>query len=226
MRKTIKAVIAAVCFLACGIIFSCGRTENISLDIASETGTEQEAVEEADAAAAVPEESAAEEPVTEAESEVRDPGVIVHVCGAVNKPDVYELEGDSRISDAIDAAGGFAEDADRDYLNLAECLSDGMQVYVPTLKEVDEGYTVRRQSVGGTGVQTTAESITHQSEKININTADEEELKKLKGVGDSRAKDIIEYRETIGSFKKIEDIMLVPGIKSGMFEKIKNDIEV
>lgn len=133
--------------------------------------------------------------------------IYVYVCGAVNSEGVYELPAGSRVYEAITLAGGFREDAASREINQAEVLVDEMRVYVPTI----------------------AEKISMQEEqdgKININRASKEELMSLPGVGASRADSIIEYREQIGAFQSIEDIMLVSGIKEGLFEKIKDFIKV
>lgn len=142
---------------------------------------------------------------------------VVHICGAVRLPGVYTLEAGSRIYQAIEAAGGFTEDAGEDYLNQADPVSDGMKIYVPTLEEIEE---TRWQQISGQAVSDEGKGL------VNINTADEELLCTLSGVGSSRAKSIIAYREKHGSFQKIEDIMNVEGIKDGLFQKIKDSITV
>lgn len=142
---------------------------------------------------------------------------VVHICGAVRSPGVYTLEAGSRIYQAIEAAGGFTEDAGEDYLNQADPVSDGMKIYVPTLEETEE---TKWQQISGQAVSDDGKGL------VNINTADEELLCTLSGVGSSRAKSIIAYREKHGSFQKIEDIMNVEGIKDGLFQKIKDSITV
>lgn len=135
--------------------------------------------------------------------------ILVYVCGAVEEPGVVELEKHARVVDAIASAGGFTEEADETYINLAAKLQDGEKVYVPTITEV---------------CQWAAEK---SSEKlIDINTADLETLCKLPGIGESKATDIITYRDKKGSFQKKEDLMKVPGIKENLYEKIKDKIIV
>lgn len=138
---------------------------------------------------------------------VSEEKMLVHVCGAVNNPGVYELPEDSRICDAIEAAGGMSKDAQESALNQAELLEDGMQVYVP--KNEEEGLPA---STGAT------------SGKVNINTADKEELMSLSGIGESRAESILEYRNTHKRFRKIEELKEVDGIKDGIYDRIKDDI--
>ena len=154
-----------------------------------------------------------------AENVPESTGVWVHICGKVISPGVYRLPVGSRVFQAVEAAGGFSEDAACDFLNLAGTVSDGMQIYVPGAEEVKEG-NVPLQT-GGEGSETSKED-----RRININTATKEELMTLKGIGESRAEDIIRFREDSGKFRKIEDIMKVPGIKEAGFRKIKDSIIV
>lgn len=148
-------------------------------------------------------------------------GVYVYICGEVIKPGVYELSGDSRIYEAVDAAGGFTENAAREYVNLASKVSDGMQI---TIYNREEAASLQADSapVG----ENAGKSGTSGSGLVNLNTATKEELMTLKGIGESKAEDIIRYREKSGGFKKIEDIMKISGIKEAGFQKIKDNITV
>ena len=136
--------------------------------------------------------------------------ICVYVCGAVLEPRVVTLPLGSRVDEALQAAGGFAEDADRSAVNLAALLSDGQKVYFPALTE-EWTETVQEQT---------------PDNRVNINTADVAGLCTLPGIGQARAETIIAYREQNGPFDKIEDIMKVSGIKEGAFEKIKALITV
>jgi len=151
---------------------------------------------------------AAAEVVSEQEEEQP---VIVHVCGAVVNPGVYELSTGSRIADAVDMAGGFAEGADESYVNLAEIPADGQQIMIPTKEEA----VILKQATDASGTG-----------KVNINTADIALLCTLPGIGETRAGSIIEYRQKHGGFSAIEDIMQVSGIKESSFQKIKERIVV
>ena len=152
--------------------------------------------------------------------------LVVQICGAVSRPGVYQVEAGSRIYQAVEMAGGFCQDAAQDYLNQADVLADGMKVYVPTNEEVkalgvennwkDSG-SVQKGSSGAEG---------QEPLPVNINTAGEELLCTLPGVGQSKAKSIMAYREKNGPYQKIEDIMNVEGIKDGLFNKIKDSITV
>lgn len=157
---------------------------------------------------------------------------VVHICGAVNAPGVYTLERGERLYQAVEKAGGFREDAQQDYLNQADLLSDGMKIYVPTRSEVQEAEEGREWIMAPVGAMSDSLSSEEgkDSEKdsllVNINTAGEEQLCTLPGVGSSKAKSIIAYREQNGAYRTIEEIMNVEGIKDGVFRKIKDSITV
>lgn len=142
----------------------------------------------------------------------------VHVCGAVISPGVVEVQAGSRVEAALLAAGGFREDAARDYVNLAAKVEDGQQLYFPTEEEAEE--------LAREGNSMTTEAQSPENGKINLNTAEAELLCTLPGIGESRAGDIIAYREKNGAFRSIEDIMLVPGIKQSVYEKLCDLITV
>ena len=148
--------------------------------------------------------------------------IFVDVCGAVNQPGVYEMDPDSRVFQAIEAAGGMTEEASGISVNQAQPLSDGQQVYVPTVQEAEEGSFVPAvPETTGTG-----ESMGTEDGIVNLNTADAETLKTLSGIGDSKAQAILAYREEHGGFSSIEEIMQVSGIKDAMFQKIRDKIKV
>lgn len=179
--------------------------------------------------------------------------IYVDVCGAVAEPGVYELSSDSRVFQAIEKAGGYLPEAAVSYLNRARSLSDGHQIYVPTREEVDsrtipptqdgttQTGTIANNNVNGTGStdstkigkasgdnqQPTSDSAGGSADsRINLNTADVSQLTTLTGVGESKALAIIAYREENGPFTSVEDIMNVPGIKEGTYEKIKDKIAI
>ncbi len=147
-------------------------------------------------------------------------GILVHVCGAVLHAGVYELKAGSRVYEAVEAAGGFAADADQNYVNQAQTLKDGVKLVIPTMEEAAqarEREPLIEAAQGEDGVQ---------DGRININTATAAQLCDIPGVGATRAAAIIAYRESHGGFHKPEDIMKVDGIKEGMYEKIKDSISV
>lgn len=166
-------------------------------------------------------------PQQEEPKEKKPENIVVYVCGAVCEPGVYELSEGARIDDAVKAAGGFSAEADRTYVNLAAVLEDGVKLQIPTAEQValmDAGDPM--PSYDGGSVILGESQDADKSGLVNINTASAEELKTLPGIGDGIASRIIQYRSDNGSFKSIEDIMKVSGIKDKLFSKIKDRITV
>lgn len=162
--------------------------------------------------------------------------LVVHICGAVSAPGVYELPAGSRIIDAVEAGGGFLPEADEACCNLAEEIVDGCQIYIMTKSEsCADGQTEKKagiQTSPYSDMQTTDRNVRSNSAPalenglVNLNTADVAALMTLPGIGESRAKAIISYREQHGAFAQIEDIMKISGIKQAAFSKIKDKITV
>lgn len=162
--------------------------------------------------------------------------LVVHICGAVSAPGVYELPAGSRIIDAVEAGGGFLPEADEACCNLAEEIVDGCQIYIMTKTESCAGGQTEKKA----GIQTSPDSDMQTTDRnvrsnsapalenglVNLNTADVAALMTLPGIGESRAKAIISYREQHGAFAQIEDIMKISGIKQAAFSKIKDKITV
>ena len=136
--------------------------------------------------------------------------LVIHVDGAVYSPGIYELPLDSRIQDAIVAAGGFTETADKSQINLASKIYDGQKIYIPDESDVNVNTTTLPQQNSPTGNQL-----------ININLATMEELNELPGIGETKAQAIINYRESNGPFTELEDLLNVPGIGDSIFNQIK-----
>lgn len=147
--------------------------------------------------------------------------LMVDVKGAVAAPNVYTFKEGMRIKDAIEKAGGLAENGSTKTLNLAQHLTDGMVVYVPTEEEIEQGMPPVLTSGMETGTSTGT-----SSGKINLNTAGKAELETLPGIGPSRAEAIIRYREDNGGFANIDDVLNVPGIGPKIFETIRDEIEI
>ena len=139
------------------------------------------------------------------------------VTGAVKEPGVVTLSEGARVYEAIAEAGGFSDDAAVELVNQAALLSDGQQIRVYTCEEAAQGAV---SVVEEQGTKETAQG------KININQAGAEELMTLPGIGESKAADIIRYREENGGFERIEDIMNISGIKEAVFSKIKDKIVI
>ena len=135
----------------------------------------------------------------------------VFVCGAVKAPGVYELPAGSRVYEAIALAGGTTDEAAQTAVNQAELLCDGQMIEIPTREE---------QMAKAAAEEARADGL------VNINSADLEELKTLPGIGDSKARSIIAYREKNGAFENPEDIKNVDGIGEGVFAKLDGCIKV
>ena len=151
---------------------------------------------------------------TSKEEEAKEPSgaetVFVHVCGEVNRPGVYELPGDARVEAAVQAAGGMTGEAAADYLNLAEPITDGQKIEVPSQEEAQR--LIEREAQQQEGL-------------VNLNTATLEQLMTLPGIGQSKAEAILDYRERQGAFTEITELMEIPGIKEGVFQKIQDYIK-
>ncbi len=155
-----------------------------------------------------------------------DDVIFVHVSGAVNNEGIVELKVDSRVSDAIEKAGGVKEDAYTEEINLAYKLEDGMKIHIPTRQEKQQSTNTQVIITSSGVVENEEQKQETKQKKININTATQTELETLSGIGSSTANKIITYRKEKGSFKKIEDIKNVSGIGEAKFNKIKDYITV
>lgn len=156
--------------------------------------------------------------------------ILIHVSGCVKNNGIVKLKENSRINDAIEAAGGLTSDADLSNINLAYILEDGEKIYIPKKGEeiAEESYTSSVTSEtssikSGSSSSTTSSSKTS---KININKATQTELETIPGIGPSTALKIINYREENGKFNSIEDIKNVSGIGDTKYEKMKDYITV
>ena len=135
----------------------------------------------------------------------------IFISGCVNKPDVYTRKKGSIIKEAVEMAGGFSENACRDYVNLAKKLEPGEHIIIPSQDEAKDLKPIQ------------AEDAINSSSLVNINKASKEELMTLPGIGERKAEAIIKYRNS-KSFSNIEDIMNISGIKEAAFNKIKDKI--
>lgn len=162
---------------------------------------------------------------TEQERQIEEETVVssviyVHVCGAVQSPGVYELQDGMRVYEAIAAAGGFRKEADTQWLNQAEALQDGQKLYVYTQEETQALAADASQTGAGLGLERPEDG------KVDLNTASKETLMTLPGIGEARAEAIVAYRSEHGRFCSIEEIQNISGIKSALFEKIREKIMV
>ena len=158
--------------------------------------------------------------------------IYVDVCGAVVQPGVYAMKSDSRVFQAIEAAGGFLPEAAGTGINQACALSDGQQIYVPTKEEAEKGMAGQPSGgaadpgTGGAVTEAAGTGETQDSGTVNLNTADSAALQTLPGIGEAKAQAILAYREEKGGFSGTEELMNVPGIKESTFSKIKDKIAV
>ena len=205
MQGTMKKMCClGICLLFC-FTAGCKEKETLTLEEVTKVNTEESRKENT-------KENGEKEAVKEkGQTEITEEKLYVYVCGEVKSPGVYELEPGSRIYEAVRAAGGMTEAADEYYLNQAEVLNDGQQIYVPSKEEIPG----KPEEIKEEG-----------SKKVNLNTASKEELMTLTGIGEAKADSIIRYREENGGFQNPEDLMKIEGIKSGVFNKIKEQITV
>ncbi|CAM3931417.1 helix-hairpin-helix domain-containing protein [Mesobacillus thioparans] len=137
------------------------------------------------------------------------------IKGAVAHPGVYEVNEGSRVIDLIELAGGLENEADVTAINFAMYVQDEMSIFVPRIGEEVHSSSVPMQNAGGTA-----------NGKLDLNSAQSADLQTLPGIGPAKAEAIIEYRETNGPFKAIEDLKEISGIGEKTFEKLKDLISV
>lgn len=211
-NKIIIAVGVIIIAITVGIYFYRTTKDNSEIEITEDNLTTNTAVEN-------------NNEIVEEENNT----IVVHITGEINYPGVVVLKEGARVVDAIEAGGGETDEADLSSLNLAYMLSDGEKIYVPNKEETSQESQEREYI-------TSAKDNSEQSEKgakstgtnfkININTAKQEELTQITGIGESTAKKIIEYRTQNGKFKSIEDIKNIPGIGDSKFNAMKEEITV
>lgn len=161
-------------------------------------------------------------------TKVSNKKMYVDIKGSVKNPGVYEFKENDRVIDAINYAGGLNKYANTSNINLSQKLSSEMVIYVFSNKEIEDGSKASSCSticeVNVIEVNNCVDE-NNSSDKVNINNATLEELMTLTGIGESKAKNIIAYREK-EKFKTIEDIKNISGIGDALFEKIKDRIVV
>ena len=166
----------------------------------------------------------------------------VDIKGQIVFPGIYELEEDSRVIDVINKAGGLTEDADTTVINLSKKIKDEMVIIVYSKEEVNDFKKTKEieketlskcaqkdnDSVINDACIDNSEkgSVQDNSLLININTASLDDLKTLSGIGEAKAKSIIDYRNSNGLFNSIEDLKNVDGIGESLYDQIKNSITI
>lgn len=176
--------------------------------------------------------------------------IYVDIKGAVINPGVYEIEKNKKVIDVVNKAGGLTKEADTSMINLAKQVEPEMVIIIYTKEEVKK-YQTKEEIIKVIDKECICPEITNdacinnssnndsnvssndnkkpdidQNEKININTASLEELQNLNGIGEGKAKSIIEYREEHGKFNSIEELKEVSGIGESVYEKIKDNITI
>lgn len=200
-NKKIKYICILIFLVLCGVFYTMADNNNNIQNLSISGGSVMEDTEE-------PEVSTYPK-LTEAVKK----SIYVYVCGAVANPGVYKAEEDARVYQVIQMAGGILPEGAGDYVNQAAAVTDGERLYVPFQSEVEmSGTNPEAQKEGESGV--------------NINTAGLEELMTLPGIGESKAQAIIQYREEHGDFQNIEELTNISGIKSGVYEKIKELVRI
>lgn len=152
---------------------------------------------------------AAAEEVAKNDSAVVGKEALIYVTGAVKTPGVVSLRGEVRVQDALEAAGGFSETADKIAVNLAAPVHDGEHLHFPAQGEVPSGGGAEQNNVDGAAAP------------INLNQADKEALQKIPGIGPTTAQNIVNWRTEKGPFRKVEDLLNIPGIGQKNLEKMK-----
>lgn len=172
----------------------------------------------------------------------------VDIKGSVNEPNVYEMNNGDRVIDVINKAGGLKEEANTEYINLSKKLVDEMIIIIYSNEQVEKFKEEEKEiiyieyecvcpdnindtciskddTVNTNGVTEESDAL-EKDNLVSINKGTLEELMTLSGIGESKAKAIIEYRETNGEFKNLEDIMNVSGIGESAYSKIKDNIKL
>lgn len=147
--------------------------------------------------------------------------IMIDIKGEIKKPGVYQSNKEERVMDVINRAGGLTEKADESQVNFAAHVQDEMIIFIPAKGQVSP---IPSQNPSG-GI-TSANGAGPKSNKINLNTADENELQNLPGIGPSKATAIVAFRNENGPFQSIEDLKKISGIGDKTFEKLKDSIMV
>ncbi|ASS96154.1 helix-hairpin-helix domain-containing protein [Peribacillus simplex] len=206
LKRKMTMITVAVAFVATGIYFFLQQGDNPAdtEDIFSIAAKEAE--------------------IEQSENQTDTEPVIikVDVKGAVKSPGIFTAQAGDRVIDLISAAGSFTDKADKDKVNFAQIVEDQMVIYVPEIGEEDKGYLENMQ-VGSSG---DAVSGGTSGGLVNLNTATQEDLETLTGIGPSKANAILEYRETVGKFKEVDELKKVTGIGDKTFERLRDSILV
>lgn len=197
-----KKLIGGIIVVICGLLSftGCNEETRVSLSDGSETTVNDTAKD------TVTQNNISEE-------------IVVYVNGAVKTPGVYTLKHGDRVYQAVELAGGMTKNAKKNAINLAETLADAENIHIMTKKEYRKSHKEKKDS-------TTEQENNADTGFVNINVDNQEKLMTLPGIGESKAKAIIRYREENGKFSSIEDIKNVSGIGDATYANLKDMIVV
>lgn len=222
MKNKYIVVTASCLFLIiAGVCYSCSYKKNRGQEPMHSSIYTQELDEEASNVDSKTELEAHVKDKLKSSSGQEEPMLYVHICGAVLNSNVYQVKTGTRLVDLIDMAGGLKPEAADDYVNQAIAVEDGQRIYIPTKDELTKLSV--SDYIAGDGDSLSSEKV---SNRVNINTADEAELMRLPGIGQAKARSIIEYRKRNGDFKAVTDLMNISGIKEGLFTQIEELVTV
>ncbi|MGL5067918.1 MAG: helix-hairpin-helix domain-containing protein [Sarcina sp.] len=152
--------------------------------------------------------------------------IVVEIKGEVKSPNVYSLSEGNRVNELIEKAGGLTQEADIDNINRASLVSDGQCIIIGNINNTDEEKIEMVNSQVTSGGEKGAKTSINEDDVVNINSATLEQLQTLTGIGGGKASAIIEYRESSGGFKTVEDLTKVSGIGDKTLEKIRDRLTV
>jgi competence protein ComEA len=216
LKKYLVIVAVVIFVIACIFVYFSGGSGDSSLPEVSKVGSEDSLPDDGDV-------GGGDDAADAADADIVPADIIVDVGGAVVTPGVYTLAFGSRVFEALDAAGGLCKDADVKDINQAAEMADGDKIYIPSEKEVKDGYVSSNPASNG-GIGEKSENIPGGDSKVNINTADSTGLQALNGVGPATAEKIIDYRNSNGKFTSIEKLKNVSGIGDKTYLKLKDHI--
>lgn len=214
-HKVVLVAILIAVAVACGMGFSAvsgsGASGGVEIERGGAKDSKKDAASESDGSSSR---------TSKRSNRVESSDAFVDIDGAVSNPGVYRLTTEQRIADAIDAAGGLADDADVSTVNRASKVIDGQKIHIPRAGEA----VIPSDDGGGVSSADSTSSAGSVSSLVNINTANATELESLPGVGPSTAQSIIDDRTQNGPFASTDDLMRVSGIGEKKFEKLKGKI--
>ena len=203
-EKTLRMIaMIAVIFLSVLFFWIRGSGETVEIDAPSQEQASEQTSEQVSDDGSSPDGT-----ISDQKAEI----AYVDICGEVKLPGVYKVDTETRVFQVIELAGGLTDSADYTGLNRAEKVFDGQKIIVPR--------------IGDASISVQQGGISQDDGKVNINTADSSQLQTIPGIGPSKASRIIDYRETVGKFNSIEEIMNVSGIGEATFQSIKDYITV